>query len=323
MLLRSEARKMRRKWFKNENGQYMVEFATMFVVFVIFILGCFSVIMWGYNFNILQRGSYEASRQFAIGTYQDIPIVTNWEVGRRKVGYEIPAIKAHLMSTLGQRMMPMAMFKYSVDDIDFFLVRQKNGFPDENAHWAEYTDGNIARITINYTYGISLGIFGNIVESSPISNELYIARGNDEDWDGRDDNWEGRWANDHDNDGIIDGDTDWIDDIDDDGDSIVDYWDTGAIVRVGNDVFLWGYTWSGLPHTADTTWAVLKKMDGDRYHCQEWYRSAYWPHIIFSRPAPANANGNDAVVYITMKYDADNDGWEDCFDNWPMNADVH
>ncbi|HNW92821.1 MAG TPA: TadE/TadG family type IV pilus assembly protein [bacterium] len=304
-------------------GQSTVEFAVMFVVFFIFIFACLSIILWGYNFNILQRAGYEASRQFAIGSLQEAPIISNWEAGTRAVGYNDTTTMMTLYAQLSQKLIPLPLFQFAVTNMQFSLVRQRNPEPNPTASWAEYTDGNKARITMDYTYGISLGVFGEITSSYPLVHEFYIVRGNDEDRDGRDDTYEGRWANDHDNDGALDGDTDGSYDLDDDGDGVQDYTDTGMITRdAAGTVQLWTYQWSSAAHS-DTQWVVRRTITDNRFHVPLWYNTALFPNLIFPSVVPQNAANRPARLEVSLKYDSDNDGWQDCFDYSPGDANVH
>ncbi len=310
--------------YRSQRGQSMVEFAMMFVVFFFFIFACLSIILWGYNYNILQRAGYEASRQFAIGQMRDIPEVTNWGGGMRKVGYGDTAVQVTLQSQLSNKLLPLPLFQFAIRNVQYSLVRQRNPVPDTENTWGEFVDGHKARISMDYTFGISLGLFGEIVATTPLIHEMYIVRGNDEDRDGRDDTYEGQWADDHDNDGAIDGDTDWVYDQDDDGDGILDAYDTGAIVRTAatGEVWLWTYTWSGAPHMADTQWVATRRITDNRFHVPLWYNSAVFPNQIFPQQVPQNSDC-DAEIRVSLKYDVDNDGWQDVYDYAPHDPSVH
>lgn len=306
----------------NRSGQYMVEFSVTFVVFFFFITACISIILWGYNYNILQGAAFKASRDFAIGNVQDVPLITNWEAGNRKVGYSIDAIKQQLLADLGGKLIPLPLFVFSVDSIDFALCRQRDMEPNSDATWAMYTDGNFARITINYKWGISLGFLGELTSTTPIVTDMVIVRDNDEDWDSSDDGFEGQWADDHDNDGTDDGDTEGAYDLDDDGDGIEDWVDTGMLVR-GPEGTIWLYADTWTTGGVDTT--TLRTLYGDdRYHDPEWIAiNTTAPVILFPRQVPRALHDDSATIRISMKYDKDNDGWMDCFDRAPSDPGVH
>lgn len=307
---------------KNRSGQYMVEFAVTFVVFFFFITACISIILWGYNYNILQGAAFKASRDFAIGNVQNVPLITNWEAGNRKVGYSLDAIKQQLLTDLGGKMIPLPLFVFSVDDIEFALCRQRDMEPNPDATWAMYTDGNIARITINYKWGISLGFLGELASTTPIVTDMVIVRNNDEDWDSSDDNFEGQWAADHDNDGTDDGDTDGSYDLDDDNDGIEDWLDTGTLVRtVAGTVWLFTDTWT--TGGSDTATISRQLTDGN-YHCPEWIAvHTTAPVILFPRQMPRALHDASATLQVSLKLDKDNDAWMDCFDRAPSDPGVH
>lgn len=323
--------------YRDERGQSMVEFAMMFIVFFIFIFACLSIILWGYNFNMLQRAGYEASRQYAIGNAQDVPVISNWEGGTRRVGYNREMAKMTLQSQMAQKLIPLPLFHFSVGNIRYALMRLRNPDPNYNAYEQEYTDGNTARISMDYRFGISLGYFGALYATYELNHDMVIVRGNDEDRDGRDDTYEGRYANDHNNNLVPDGDTDWVDDLDDDTDGVLDYWDTGIIIRNSDgSVELLTNSWVDTPHTTDTlTFGTANQYGAGRvtimdnlFHLPLWSNSMEFPNLIFPYSVPDNGKNPDGTwkrvaIEVSLKYDWDNDGWQDCYELSPHYRVVH
>ena len=292
-------RKIRWEHRKNstESGQYMVEFGLTFIIFVFIILGCINLILAGYNYDTAQWACWTAARKAVVGgTNGDVTeIIYNQYVER-------------FFSS------PMLISAIEFNQSNFIN-------PIEQINRSE---GISVTVQMNYRTGLSLGYFGNIEMPFKVSSTLTVIAENDADRDGYVDSLEDAYipltlfSNDHDNDGVADGS-----DSDVDGDGRADEVDTAIISSFGNNVFT-------LQTFTNGVLASTVIMPDDRFAARQiWTLSnadtfaAPWPMV--PRAMPADPTGVATIVLrdIDLRYDADNDGWEDKFDAFDGDPTKH
>lgn len=303
---------------RSESGQYLVEFSLSFVVFMLFVFFVIDMGLMIYNHNVFYHGVFVGAREASLGADNET-----------------------IQSTVVNEVVP-----------NYFPTLFMRAHPDTgiNIHPSdeiERVSGTTVTVEMNTTFGMTLiGLYTMTLEV-PISSRALIVSENDEDRDGCKDKLEGpnqpcdgyryftsTFPQDHDNDGfqdqyIFNGSDP---DADNDGIPIQD-----ETVRVGffqntpsgSDVFA--------IQRSDTAAAGPGFTRGGDYW-ETWFDGGYHAPVLwhddtqstnqnFSRKLPRwhVDNSSDTVFKRTLfsAYDADNDGWEDKYDDAPYNPLKH
>jgi len=299
---------------QGEEGQYMVEMGLTLGYYVFVFIGVISVILAGYNFNSIQRGAWEAARGCAIGG-------TDKEV-RRILANQVAG---HYFNT--------AVLFVNMDSVSVY--------PHEDSR----VDGVLCTVKMVYKVGINAGIFGNVVGQYTLTSTLPVNTDNDDDRDGLNDkNGGDLFIDDHDNDMVPD-----TAGTDADGDGIPDDDDSGWIRRSSAGVFIYSAQ-AGLG--SDAYHNLPEPVDGSSgdseqrflvplIYQREVQDISLFPMMTPARvssdpgippgktvgewdvpPAPAHVAG-DFMVQVDLKYDRDNDGWEDRVDEAAGDPTLH
>ncbi|MGM0380495.1 MAG: TadE/TadG family type IV pilus assembly protein [bacterium] len=306
----------------NKKGQYMVEFALSFSIFIIFVIFVIDLGLLIYNHNLFYHGVARGAREAGLGG-------TNEEIRQ--------AVRDEIVGSY----FPTIFLKAEVESIDIT--------PSEEIL---RVDGREVEVGMDPLFGIGLPFLGAIAVEKPISSRMVIIQQNDSDRDGCKDDFSGSTtpcnsyrnfsstsAGDHNNNGIIDGYRFNGSDTDPDGDG--NHWrgDTVAIAYFNNASCAGYYIYR--PHNdgerigpvdcgtvegiSGTVWEDW--FDG-WYHAPEvWDDGTESPLQLFERKLPRRAVDNSSlqsfVRILRTAYDSDNDGWEDRFDENPDDPTVH
>lgn len=289
----------------------MVEFSLSFVIFIIFVIFVFDLGLLIYNHNLFYHGVARGARVAGLGG-------SNEEI-RQEISDEVAG-----------RYFPTIFLKAEIKSVDIIPTEE-----------ILRVDGREVEVRMNSVFGLGLPFLGAIAVEKPVSSRMIIVQQNDEDRDGCKDNLAGTecnsyrnfsntFAGDHSNNGVVDGYRFNGPDTDPDGDGI--HWraDTVAIAYINNTSCSGYYIYR--PHNAGdrvspedcgtvegisgTVWEAW--FDG-WYHTPEvWDDGSEAPPRIFERKLARRHVDNTAieshVVILRTVYDADNDGWEDRFD---------
>jgi len=268
----------------------MVEFGLTFVFFIFIVLACVNLMLVAYNFDTAQRTSWEAARRAAVdGTNTEVANVIYDEFVKRFFG---------------------SVFLISKIEFSPTTFIQPNSV-------AARTEGKEVQINLGFRTGLSLGPFGEIYGTMPVSSRLAVIALNDEDRDSVRDANEAL-PGDHDNDGANDAT-----DTDDDNDGTPDVSDVGTLTY--NTV---AYTLDG-PDSGALAFGALQggTFAARLIHVDTSGDSAYEPWPQRPRTIPRDrytVNGYDAfTMLVDLSYDKDNDGWEDKFDAYSTNPNLH
>ncbi len=301
----------------DEQGQYMVEFALSFVVFVLFIFFVIDLGILIYNHNLFYHAVARGARQAGLGA-------SNSE------------IKESAGQIVTSRYFPTLTFIAHPQPIQ---VK-----PEREMH---RVDGREVRVSMDSIFGFSLlGMYQFTVEL-PVRSRTLIVQQNDQDRDGCKDSLEGPGKscdgyqffpntnpNDHDNNGTVDEYRFDGSDTDADGDGIKWSGDTLTVAYMNNAVGA-GYFISRQP---SLPLAGAANQDPDGRWWEEWFGGTYhappiWddkseaPSKLFRRKVPSwpvkNSGRDEFMLDIRVEYDMDNDGWEDKFDDHPNNPLAH
>lgn len=311
-----------------EKGQYLVEFSLAFAVFVIFVFFVIDIGLLIYNHNLFYRGVSEGARNAGLGR-------SNQQI-RRTVSESVV-----------DRSFPTMLMVANPDTLSIDPPRE-----------IHRVDGREVTLNMDTRFGMSLLWYGVLDLDLPIRSSAVVHRRNDRDRDGCKDELEdtglecvsyqtfpagSNFPRDHDNDGAVDRyifdgpDTD----ADNDGTPwnedyvIVAYTveggaDTYAIYRP-NDPFPPGCS----SVTVDGNPNYSTCFNG-RYHAPELWGGSDTDVVgkvesapsIFPKSLPIwqvqNSGNIDFVKrQLWTEYDADNDGWEDKFDEHPYDPTRH
>ena len=273
---------------KAVSGQYMVEFGLTFGFFIFIILAMINLILAGYNYDTVQRATWEATRNAALGgTNADVATIIHDEWVTRSIGTTL------MMS-----------------DVNFDAAGFITPFNE-----IDRVEGSPVTVNLDYIVGFSLGIFGEVTMPMKVRSTLFVTAHNDEDRDNFADDWEfagdNRYPDDFDNDGIVldSADDDW------DGDGIPNESDWAWILvdnnGAGNVVLERPLgTFLSQPAALQDGYFAARQMyvtdNGD---------TVYSPYPLRPRRIPYDPAESDSLpIMIDLSRDADNDGWEFKFD---------
>lgn len=293
----------------DENGQYMVEFALTFTVFMFFIFVVIDMGLMIYNHNLFYNAVYRGAREAALGG-------DNAEI--RNAVEEIAA----------ENYFPSLLM----------IARPEEGVQIQPPSEIDRVQGETVRVSMRTTFGLNLLGVVPMTMTFPISSEELVHVHNDNDRDGLKDELEAH-PRDHDNDGTEDqylfGGNDG--DADDDGASAGS--DTVAIAYITNDANCTDGFWIYRPNnpangpTCNPTWWNAGDwegwFDGD-YHAPEvWDNGRDAPPKLFPRQLPtwhvdeSNLTPDTHVRILRTEHDSDNDGWIDKYDEADNDTTTH
>jgi len=289
-----------------EHGQYLVEFALAFTVFILFILFVIDIGLVIYNHNLFYRGVSIGAREASLGASND---QIEQAVGSYVEDRYFPGVFSVAIPPNGVQINP----------------------PDE----IDRVDGANVTVIMDSRFGISIFQFLPLTVELPIRSGELIVQENDRDRDGRKDSLESD-PGDHDNDGIQDEFQFDGSDTDPDGDAnawhsdtiAIGYFDSSGTSSCDGYAF---YRPNDSPASADlcsyqgNTWD--QAFDGE-YHAPElWNDGSIALPMLFSRRLPRwnvdNSTRTEIVRELQTAYDRDNDGWEDKYDEAPNDPLVH
>ena len=147
------------------NGQYMVEFALLFVLFVPMFLMVVDTCVLAYNYNIAYKAANEGARLLAMGK-------TNVEIKNALWGQT--GNEAGDKGVL-QRFMPTTLLELKIDT-GFLTI-----YPETEIY---RVDGSSGRVVVNFTVGLSLLDIGVLAFTFPCESRMVINADNDKDRDG-------------------------------------------------------------------------------------------------------------------------------------------
>lgn len=289
------------KSFRGERGQYLVEFAlafTMFVMFVIFVIDIGLVI---YNHSVFYRGVSIGAREASLGaSNQEIETA----VGNFVEDRYLPGI--------------------------FSVAHPSEGVQVEPDDEIDRVDGRIVIVNMDAEFGISLLQFFPLTIELPIRSRELIVQDNDDDRDGLKDSLEAN-PQDHNNNGIVDELRFDGPDPDADGDGVGWASDTVAIAFVDpaapfncQGYLIYRPNASAGSRTSTCTFNGNPNWEQwfeGTYHAPEIWddNSVALPKLYERRLPNWSVLNNGSIFFIkrTLRtaYDEDNDGWEDKYDD--------
>ena len=300
----------------DDKGQYMVEFALAFAVFIIFVIFVLDLGLLIYNHNLFYHGVARGARVAGLGG-------SNEEI-RQVVSDEITG-----------SYFPTIFLKSEIESV--------NITPSEEIL---RVDGREVEVGMEPLFGVGLPFLGAVAVEKPISSRMIIVQQNDRDRDGCKDEFTGTgtecdsyryfpqtYAGDHRNNGVVDGYRFDGPDTDPDGDGI--HWreDTVAIAYINNNQCEGYYIYR--PHNegdrvSPVDCGEIEGIEGSVwedwfdgwYHAPEvWDDGSEAPLQLFERRLPRrqvdNSDLESHVITLRTAYDAVNNGWEDRFDESP------
>lgn len=329
-------------------GQYMVEFALSFSVFIIFVLIVIDLGLLIYNHNLFYHGVSKGARVASLGG-------TDNEI--------TDAVSREVLPSYFPTMLLVA-------EPEPVTIR-----PDSAMH---RVDGKEVTVRMDARFGMSMLWFGNVTVGFPIRSSSVIIQNNDQDRDGCRDSLEGApgaaaptppcdgltsslnpvfpntWRNDHLNDG--DSDVYLFGGRDVDADTFppasVQPSQTRQVDSEAEDTVAIGYFPAGQILASDSLYIQRPQaggappcpnqglflgaswetcFDGD-YHAPElWSGGVEHPPSLFYKTLPTlhvdaisdvDHPGFDTRVLHAV-YDMDNDGWEDKYDAAPLDPTRH
>ena len=89
--------------------------------------------------------------------------------------------------------------------------------------------------------------------------------------------------------------------------------------------------WFDTPHSTDTLpFGAINQYKAGRITIKDnlfnlplWHRTLVFPNLVFPQAVPDNGPGKVAAIEVSLKYDWDNDGWQDCYELSPHWRQVH
>jgi len=296
----------------NESGQYMVEFALSFTLFILFVFFVIDLGLLIYNHNLFYRAVSRGAREASLGA-------SNQQI-TRSIG-----------EFVSDRYFPGV----------FSVANPPEGVEIRPTNEIDRVDGTEVIVIMDARFGISIFQFLPLTVELPIRSRELIVQDNDRDRDGLKDRMETH-PGDHDNNGNVDELR--FDGPDGDADGDGENWssDTVAIgyFQSGGVITCSGYAIyrpeAGGSRNNTCTFNPTKYGTGT---WEQWFDGAYHaPEIwddnsvalpkLFERQLPRWSVDNDpGLVRFTRilrtAYDADNDGWEDKYDDFPKDPFQH
>lgn len=285
-----------------DSGQYLVEFALAFTVFVFFVVFVIDIGLVIYNHNVFYRGVSIGAREASLGA-------SNSDI-EEAVG-----------NFVEDRYLPGV----------FSVAHPSEGIQIRPSNEIDRVDGVEVVVNMDAEFGISLLQFLPLTAELPIRSRELIVQNNDDDRDGLKDSLEAN-PRDHDNNGIVDEFRYDGPDADADGDGVGWASDTVAIAFVGPtapfncpDYII--YRPNATAGSRGATCHFLGNPDWEiwfegTYHAPEIWddNSVALPKLYERRlPSWSVVNGPPFFIKRTLRtaYDSDNDGWEDKYDRFP------
>ncbi len=297
---------------REDGGQYMVEFALTFTIFIMFVTVVVDLGLMIYNHNLFYHATYRGARQASLGA-------SNSEIAETVKSYAVDNYYPGL----------------------FMVARPTDQLQIEPSDEIDRVQGRTVRVSLETTFGFNLLAMQPITATLPVSSESLVHVQNDDDRDGQKDKLESN-PKDHDNNGSVDalsfGGSDR--DADDDGTDLPDdtvkvaYFDGVAVSGLGTYS---GYAIERPNNTsvcADFVWPIASGRDWEKppcfngtYHAPEiWDNGRYAPSQLFPRKLPRKQvqQSSDTIFIRTLRTDrdSDNDGYIDKYDSEPINAKV-
>ncbi len=296
-------------------GQYMVEFALSFVLFVIFILFVIDMGSLIYNHNLYHYAVVNGSRVGSLG------------------GSNV-AIMEEINRTVERGFLPSLFFASRPDAVNIAPQAE-----------IERVDGRDIVISMEVLYGIGLLGFRQFLVRLPISTRSLIVQFNDADRDGCKDALSGpgvdcqgyqyfssTYPEDHQNSGVVDS---YLfggpeDDVDGDGtgwraDTVAIGYTDGSTGTCPQGYYLHRPNDQPLGSTCEFAgingWDQGLETDG-WYHAPEiWHDGSETPRQLFPRRLPRWGVDNSSRPYLIRQlrtaHDSVNNGWINMFDNHP------
>jgi len=304
---------------EGKRGQYMVEFALAFVIFVLFVFFVIDLGLLIYNHNLFYHGVAKGARVASLGgSNADVRDAVKEEI----VGSYFPTV---------------------------FLVARPDTVSVIPEAEINRVDGTEVLVKMDTTFGITL-LFGSpLVFTKPIRSRAVIVQQNDTDRDGCKDSLSGvgvscnsydtfvnTYKRDHANSNQQDAYMFGGDDIDPDGDGVNWDADTVAIAYISNGGCDGYYIYrpNNQPGSVDCgnvgsiSGAVWESWFDGWYHAPEiWDDASEAPPQFFERKLPRWQVDNSTLTYhiieLQTAYDSVNNGWEDKYDPTPEVAQTH